>query len=290
MTESGAPNLLRDTRVYLSGPMDFVASRVEEKQFGWRNRVAEFLRALGVTVFDPWFKPEIRGIAEYGREDETTAKVRDKWNFDPSEAGTKDRAACAQHFWPAQHLDLRMVDVSDFVVAYVPTNVYSVGTPHEIIQCRAEHKPVLLVSPPVSFPSLAKLEEHLKSDRDGLKLLDALKGEVPIKENPTGSPSLWCMPLVDSEQFFDGFGFADYRDQFGWKPVALDDHEELHKPEKPLLPYIEALNNKLPAKWDWRKNTFVANDDWLLWQLDGGTDTGGQVTGLSGRPSGGTGK
>ena len=96
MTDRGAPNLLRDTRVYLSGPMDFVASRVDEKEFGWRNRVGEFLRALDVTVFDPWFKPEIRGIAEYGREDETTAKVRDKWTFNPSEAGVKDRAACAE--------------------------------------------------------------------------------------------------------------------------------------------------------------------------------------------------
>jgi hypothetical protein len=44
-------------------------------------------------------------------------------------------------------MDLRMVDTSDFIVAYVPTNVYSVGTPHEIILCRSERKPVLFVSP-----------------------------------------------------------------------------------------------------------------------------------------------
>jgi len=31
--------LLRGARVYLSGPMDFVASRAAEKQFGWRNRM-----------------------------------------------------------------------------------------------------------------------------------------------------------------------------------------------------------------------------------------------------------
>ena len=35
------PNLLRNTRVYLSGPMDFVASREVEKKFGWRNRVSD---------------------------------------------------------------------------------------------------------------------------------------------------------------------------------------------------------------------------------------------------------
>ncbi len=81
------PNLLRNTRVYLSGPMDFVASREAEKKFGWRNRVSEFLQEFGVTVFDPWFKPEIQGVKEYGREDETTAKVRAQWSFDPSEKG-----------------------------------------------------------------------------------------------------------------------------------------------------------------------------------------------------------
>ncbi|MGB8135775.1 MAG: hypothetical protein WCF15_03210, partial [Pseudolabrys sp.] len=127
--------------------MDFVASREVEKKFGWRNRVSEFLQELGVTVFDPWFKPEIQGVKEYGREDETTAKVRAQWSFDPSEKGASARASCADHFWPALHMDLRMVDTSDFIVAYVPTNVYSVGTPHEIILCRSERKPVLFVSP-----------------------------------------------------------------------------------------------------------------------------------------------
>jgi hypothetical protein len=36
--------LLSGARVYLSGPMDFVASREEEKKFGWRARIGEFLR------------------------------------------------------------------------------------------------------------------------------------------------------------------------------------------------------------------------------------------------------
>jgi hypothetical protein len=106
----------------------------------------------------------------------------------------------------------------------------------------------------------------------------------------TFGASLWYMPLVDSEQFFDGFGFAQYKDRFGWKTIALDEHEALHPPKKPLLPYIETLNDKLPQKWDRGKNAFVADDDWLLWQLDGGTDKGAQVTGLQGQPSGGTGK
>ena len=60
--------LLKGARVYLSGPMDFVASREDEMRFGWRSRVGKFLRDLGAVVFDPWDKPEVRGLYEYGRE------------------------------------------------------------------------------------------------------------------------------------------------------------------------------------------------------------------------------
>ena len=74
--------LLTGARVYLSGPMDFVASRTAEKQFGWRNRVSQFLQTMGTTVFDPWFKPDVRGLHEYGREDVKT--------------GERIRAACGK--------------------------------------------------------------------------------------------------------------------------------------------------------------------------------------------------
>ena len=70
---------------------------------------------------------------------------------------------CAEAFWPALHIDLRMVDTSDFVIAYCPTNVYSVGTPHEIILARQQRKPVLFVSPPVAVPGLSRdLRRHLE--------------------------------------------------------------------------------------------------------------------------------
>ena len=39
-------NHLQGARVYLSGPMDFVASRATEKKFGWRNRVGDVIRAF----------------------------------------------------------------------------------------------------------------------------------------------------------------------------------------------------------------------------------------------------
>jgi hypothetical protein len=262
-------NLLQSTRVYLSGPMDFVASRAAEQKHGWRNRVGEFLRTFGVTIFDPWSKPKVRGLFEYGLEGADSTAVREQWTFEQGDAGAATRAKITGHYWETMHTDLRMVDTSDFVISYCPTNVYSVGTPHEIILCRQQRKPVLFVSPRVTFPALAALASHLKSKRDrkGKQLLNRLVQEVPVKENPSGIPSLWYMPLVGGERFFDGFGFAPYRERFGWKRIPLDIYEEDSQIERPLLPYLEALNRKLPKKWENRAKAWVRDDDWLLWEL-----------------------
>ena len=265
----GRSQLLRGARVYLSGPMDFVASRTAEKQFGWRNRVSDFLQGMGVTVFDPWFKPDVRGLHEYGREDVKSGdQLRERWTYKGGVKGATERAWCARQFWETLHIDLRMVDTSDFTISYCPTNIYSVGTPHEIILATNQHKPVLFVSPPVVFPTLKELREHLKKDAKGSELLKQLEMEIPIKENPRGIPSLWYIPLVGGENFFDGFGFAKYRKRFGWtQDIALDAHEKRFPPKRPLLPFLEKLNKKLPKKWDGKLNKFVDNDDWLLWDF-----------------------
>jgi hypothetical protein len=52
-----------------------------------------------------------------------------------------------------------MVDTADFVIAYCPANVYSIGTVHEIAMSRLERKPVLFVSPPVEFPAYGGVDK-----------------------------------------------------------------------------------------------------------------------------------
>lgn len=262
-------SLLQGARVYLSGPMDFVASRSAEKKFGWRNRVSHFLQQFGVTVFDPWFKPDVRGLHEYGREDVKSGdRIRNRWTYANGAAGAEARSWCARQFRETLHIDLRMVDTSDFTISYCPTNIYSVGTPHEIIMATLQHKPVLFVSPPITFPTLHSLREHLKKDAQGAALLERLEQEIPIKENPRGIPSLWYIPLVGGGNFFDGFGFARYRKRFGWsRDIPLDEHERRFPPKRPLLPFVEKLNRRLPKKWDSKLKKFVADDDWLLWDF-----------------------
>jgi hypothetical protein len=112
-------------------------------------------------------------------------------------------------------------------------------------------------------------------------LLAQLEKEIPIRENPRGVPSLWYIPLVGGENFFDGFGFAAYRKKLGWKEeIAVDEHEHRYKPRRPLLPFLERLNRKLPRKWDRKLRKFVPDDDWLLWDFKQGKKRGEHLEGV----------
>lgn len=261
-------NILANARVYLSGPMDFVASRVEEKKFGWRNRVAEFLQRFGTIVYDPWNKPQVTGMPHYGKEDEFSTSKRKNWTYHNNEKGDKIRAELCDQFWPTLHIDLRMTDTADFLIAYCPTNIYSVGTVNEIVVARTQNKPVLLVTPPVIFPPYDNLVSHLKQakDKKGQQLLAELVQQAPLRPNPRAIPSMWYMALIDAHYFFDGFGFAKYMKEFGWEAGALDEHEKEFPPERPLLPYLEGLDKNIPQRYDLERDKYVENPEWLIFE------------------------
>ncbi|MCX5841274.1 MAG: hypothetical protein NTY16_07465 [Deltaproteobacteria bacterium] len=259
-------HILSGATVYLSGPMDFVASRAQEKNTGWRNRIGEFVKAFETRVYDPWNKPEVIGMPHYGKEDEFSTEKRNTWTFEDSPDGDCLRADLDVEFWSTMHIDLRMVDTSDFLIAYCPTNIYSVGTVHEIVMARLQNKPVLFVSPPVIFPSLDGLQSHFEKngDNEGKKLLDNLCAEAPLRPNPGGIPSMWYMTLLDGHYFFDGFGFKPYMKKFGWEPGALDEREEKFPPKRPLLPYLEKLDHQIPMRYDPEQKKYVENVEWLI--------------------------
>jgi len=199
MSNITTKNLLEGTRVYLSGPMDFVGSRVVEKYLGWRAILTPILKTLKITVLDPWNKPKIKGLENYGREGIISSKSlyeKDFW------INPETRAKFELDFWPTVHIDLRMCDLSDFLIAFAPTNIYSVGTVHEIIVARNQLKPTLVISPPIKyefFPEIVKLPE---STKQALKFYG-------LKENPNGLPSQWYGNIVGGNYFFDGFGWED---------------------------------------------------------------------------------
>ncbi len=92
----------------------------------------------------------------------------------------------------------------------------------------------------------------------------------PTDKNPAGTPSLWYLPLIGSESFFDGFGFRQerYVDQFeNWREASpLDEREMKRPPERPLLPYLEELGRgtSVPKRWVHATRQFQDDDDWLL--------------------------
>ena len=261
-------NILKNARVYLSGPMDFVASRQDEKDFGWRSRIKSYLVSKGVAVFDPWDKPEVVGIHEYGKEDTATLEIRKEWRFGNNNQSSEARANCADQFGKTVHIDLRMVDISDFIIAYCPTNIYSVGTVHEIVVARQQRKPVLFVSPPVTFPAYDKLREKAGDDKELRGLVAELERELPIRENKAGIPSLWYMSVVGTENFFDGFGFQDpaLKNHLSDHPsTRLDQVEMEHPPKRPLIEFLEALSNGImPKKWNNETKNYEFDDDWLI--------------------------
>ena len=97
--------LLNGSRVYLSGPMDFVASREVEAKTGWRVRIGQLLRDFGIVVFDPWNKPEVRGLHGFGKETADSTRTREGWTFENSRAGSRTRAQLTGHYWETLHID-----------------------------------------------------------------------------------------------------------------------------------------------------------------------------------------
>lgn len=260
--------MLSGATCYLSGPMDFVLDRAEEARTGWRSRVTDVLESWGVEVFDPWFKPIVANLPrDYGLEDETTTDARENWTFVDSPSGAEARARVSGGFWPVMHTDLRMVDKSDFIIACCSTNLYSVGTPHEIVLARQQRKPVLLVSPAVRYLKWKELLDRAKDDNELESLVNAAGREVVVRENGSGTPSLWYATLVGSEGFFDGFGWPASRPAFDWEPNYLDEREAgPYAPKRPLLRYLQQIHegHHRPQRWDNRSKRYRDNDDWLL--------------------------
>ncbi len=262
-------SILQGVRIYLSGPMDFLLSAEQEKQTGWRSKLRCFLKPFGAIVYDPWSKPIIVGQSGYGQNYEYSSQTRAKWTFEDNQSGQQIRAELCHEFYPTVHINRRMVDICDFIIAYCPTNVYSVGTVNEITRARSQNKPVLLVSPAIDYPSLDKLTEHLKrsGNIDGLALLDQLKQEAFLKPNPDGIPSPWYLGILYEDYFFDGFGFDLYpqlKKDNNWSKTNIDEIEKRFVPKKPLLPYLEALNKEIPKRYDREHKDYVENSDWMI--------------------------
>ena len=123
--------------VYLAGPIDFV----EDAGKGFRGELTKKLMKLGVKknmILDPTDKPvTYSGYKDFDTEKEHYYSLRKHRQWDELEK-------LAQM---TMHVDLRLVDKSDLIIAVINPDVPMFGTIHEVVQARQQKKPVLLIDP-----------------------------------------------------------------------------------------------------------------------------------------------
>lgn len=122
-------NRLKNQRVYLAGAMD----RVADRGTGWRDSITPFLEELGVIVFNPIKKPTI-----VGQEDAETHKFKLKLKAE------RNYDELSQLMKVIRSVDLRLVDISDFLIVNLDLDHYACGTWEELYLCNRSKKPILI--------------------------------------------------------------------------------------------------------------------------------------------------
>ncbi len=122
-------NKLKNQRCYLAGAMD----RVADRGATWRDNISPFLESLGIVVFNPLKKP-----SNIGKEDHNVASykrhLKNHKKYDELSAIMKTIRA----------VDLRMVDISDFLIVNLDLDVHPCGTLEEIFWANRQKKPIII--------------------------------------------------------------------------------------------------------------------------------------------------
>jgi hypothetical protein len=122
-------NRLKNQRVYLAGAMD----RVPDRGNGWRDNITPFIESLGIVVFNPIKKPTV-----VGQEDEITHKHK-------VQLKTEKRYDELSHLMKTiRSVDLRLVDISDFLIVNLDLDIHPCGTYEEIFWANRQKKPILI--------------------------------------------------------------------------------------------------------------------------------------------------
>jgi hypothetical protein len=120
---------LLNQRVYLAGAMD----RVVDRGNGWRDKISPFLEDLGIIVFNPIKKPTI-----VGQEDERTHKYKLKLKKE------RNYNELSELMKVIRSVDLRLVDISDFLIVNLNLDIHPCGTYEEIFLGNRSKKPIIV--------------------------------------------------------------------------------------------------------------------------------------------------
>jgi hypothetical protein len=121
-------NLLENTKTYLVCHMQYLSGR------NWRQEVADSLRKLHITCFDPYKKPFLKDI----EEDESSRQEMESW------MATNQYDRVTNRMKTVRAYDLNLVDRSDFIVAHLVPDVASWGSAEEIVTAVRMKKPVFI--------------------------------------------------------------------------------------------------------------------------------------------------
>lgn len=120
---------LNKKRVYLAGAID----RVADRGMGWRDMITPFLINMGIVVFNPIKKPTDVGMEDSDVQNKKT-KLKLEKKYDELSILMKT----------IRSVDLRLVDVSDFLIVSLDLNTHPCGTYEEIFLANRQKKPIII--------------------------------------------------------------------------------------------------------------------------------------------------
>jgi nucleoside 2-deoxyribosyltransferase len=122
-------NRLKNQRVYLAGAMD----RVADRGATWRDNITPFLQQMDIVVFNPIKKPSSEGSEDKDTH-QTKIKLKNQQRYDELSNIMKTIRA----------VDLRLVDISDFMIVNLDLDHHACGTYEEISLANRSKKPILI--------------------------------------------------------------------------------------------------------------------------------------------------
>ena len=123
---------LTNHRAYLAGPID----NAKDDGVGWRQLATPYLKERGIQILDPTDKPVTQcRFNEIGDEKEMIKKLVKLERWDELREIAKEIVL----------VDLRMVEVADFLIAYIDPDMHICGTYDEIFEALRHRKPTLIV-------------------------------------------------------------------------------------------------------------------------------------------------
>ena len=131
--EGMGKNRLSAQRCYLAGPID----HAQDDGVGWRQAITPMLESMNITVMDPTNKMTSNTrYNEVGEEQENLKLLKDTGRYHELRGEMK----------PIVLVDLRMVEVADFIIAHIDQTIPMCGTWEELFVSLRQRKPTFVVA------------------------------------------------------------------------------------------------------------------------------------------------